>query len=121
MNAFSSLDPVVTDVAQTLLSSPKPDRWQSVRLLTRVTPDGSTASQAFELREPSGQQVQGWYPSDAAIDHLYTQAKRHWALAQQAGQAKWYGMSITVQRDGRFAVDFEYRDDYREGDISRHG
>ena len=35
------------------------------------------------------------------------------------GQSRWYKMIVTVERSGKFNVEFEYKDDYQEGDIMK--
>jgi len=119
MNTIADLDHRIAQMARTLIDVPKPGPWQEVRVCTRITPDGSTSSQSFELRDASGRVAAGWFPPDAAMDHLFDLARACWTMAAGGASAPWYGMTVRIRPDGSFSTDFEYRQDYREGDISR--
>jgi hypothetical protein len=43
--------------------------------------------------------------------------RQHWRSCEECGQPRWYMMTIKLERTGKYTVDFEYRDDYKEGDI----
>ena len=47
--------------------------------------------------------------------------KRHWQLTQDLGQPRWFKMIVTVQRNGKFAVDFEYKDTITDQDMVDRG
>jgi hypothetical protein len=48
-------------------------------------------------------------------------ARSQWRLTRDLGLPRWYKMTITVERSGKFSVDFEYKDDYQEDDIMQRG
>jgi hypothetical protein len=43
----------------------------------------------------------------------------HWRTTQQLGLPRWYMMTVKLERSGKYSVDYEYRDDYQEGDIMK--
>ena len=119
MNALEALDPFLSQIARTLFDSSKPAPWLTATMRTRLTPDGSSASQSFELKDPAGRVIAGWFPSDAEMDFMYTLVRDCHRMSLNSKSQQWYGMNLQVQIDGRFATDFEYRDQYTEGDLSR--
>lgn len=64
-----------------------------------------------------GHADKGKGPDDEHLNKLSDLTLEHWRLAQRLGQPRWYNMIVTVERSGKFAVEFEYKDDYQEGDI----
>lgn len=38
---------------------------------------------------------------------------------QNLGQPRWYRMTVTVERSGRFSADVAYQDRYTTGDVMR--
>jgi Protein of unknown function, DUF600 len=121
MNTLKTLDSVITETAMCLASSVDLRDWRQVQLASTFVPSGDTGSQQCRLIKGDGHQLVGWYPSNAHLDQLYELTKRHWHLTQDLGQPRWYKMTATVERTGKFNVDFEYKDDYKEGDIMKRG
>jgi hypothetical protein len=119
VNRIVALDPLLMQIAKALVESPKQKDWQSVLVRTRITPDGTTASPSFQLEDLAGQTVAGWFPPDSKLDQIYELARECRRVSAERGARLWYGMTLRVWSDGRFETDFEFRDHYREGDISR--
>ncbi len=120
-NFLEVLDPLVTNTAGCLASSVDIPNWVRVGLTVSFVPTGDTSSLECKLTSNTGETVEGWYPSNQVLDHLYDLTKRHWKSTQDLGQPRWYKMIVTVERSGKFSVDFEYKDDYQEGDIMKRG
>lgn len=115
------LDPIVTDTALCLASSVDLPTWLSVQIAVTFVPTGETSSLECALTCASGKVIEGWYPNNEVLDHLYELTRRHWQSTQDLGQPRWYKMIVTVERSGKFNVEFEYKDDYQEGDIMKCG
>jgi hypothetical protein len=121
MKLLEELDPLIQDMSIGLALSIEGFDWLSVKLSTRVAPVSEVSAQECELNLADGKTVEGWYPENSFLDHLRKQALRHWRLAQELSQPRWYKMIVTVERSGKFNVEFEYKDDYQEGDIMKRG
>ncbi len=121
MNTLKALDSVITETAMCLASSVDIEDWSQVELACTFIPGGDSGSQECRLIKGDGQPEVGWYPSNRHLDQLYELTKKHWRLTQDLGQARWYMMTVTVERAGKFGVAFEYKDDYKEGDIVKRG
>ena len=121
LQAIKSLDVLITDIVTELHQSvPFPD-WRAVKMVSKYTPDASVSGHDFDFICADGSQGLGSLPGDAALIRLGNATKSHWRLTQDLGQPRWYKMIVTVERNGKFSVDFEYKDDYREGDIMKRG
>ena len=115
------LDPIVTDTAVCLAASVDVPTWTRAQLAATFVPNGETSSLKCTLTDADEKVIEGWYPLNDVLDHLYELTKRHWQSTQDLGQPRWYKMTVTVERSGKFSVDFEYKDDYQEGDIMKCG
>jgi hypothetical protein len=115
--ALSSLDEATTKVARALAGAFTEEPWDGLRYCSRWTPAGDVGADDFWIT------VQGierqTLPDLAASLRVSDAAKAHWQLTQKLGQARWYKMTLTVERTGKFNVAFEYKDDYKEGDIMK--
>jgi hypothetical protein len=94
---------------------------QSLRFTYRITPDGSVSAPDYWFGSDGSHAEVKDYPSDAVHDSVSEAARSQWRLTQDLGLPRWYKMTITVERSGKFSVDFEYKDDYKEGDIMQRG
>lgn len=95
--------------------------WVQVKANLAFTPDASVGSQTFHFLRQSGVLDKGSSPSRSAELRIGQLAEQHWRLTQDLGLPRWYKMTVTVERSGKFSVDFEYKDDYKEGDIMQRG
>ena len=121
LQSIKSLDALMTDIVTELYQSvPFPD-WRAVTMFSKYTPDASVSGHDFDFIRADGSQGLGFLPADAALIRLGNTTKSHWRLTQDLGQPRWYKMIVTVERGGKFSVDFEYKDDYQEGDIMKRG
>ena len=94
--------------------------WQCVRYEVRWNPAGDTSGDDYWLASFAGTEVKK-YPDVQAAVEVSDASHHHWKLTQDLGQPRWYKMIVTVERSGKFRVDFEYKDDYKEGDILQRG
>jgi hypothetical protein len=121
MSALVQLDNVISDLAMTLFREAPTERWERQRLEASYTPDGGVGGHDYWYELDDGKVDRGISPHASARSAIRALTKNHWRLTQDLGQARWYKMTVTVERSGKFSVDFEYKDDYQEGDIMRRG
>jgi hypothetical protein len=117
MNHFSKIDAAVTELAQALYAASPLSDWESQKLSAAYAPSGSQSMHRYTYVLKNGATEQGTLPADRYQDKIEELTLRHWQLTQDLGQARWYKMIVTVERSGKFNVEFEYKDDYKEGDI----
>jgi hypothetical protein len=117
MEKLKDLDALNTQIAQSLFAAPPMEDWMSVKATLAFTPDASVGSQTFHFLRSSGLVDKGSSPRRSAELMVGQLAEQHWRLTQDLGLPRWYKMIFTVERTGKFSVDFEYKDDYKEGDI----
>jgi hypothetical protein len=113
------LDEASTLVAKATVDAFPNQAWQKVRYCSRWTPAGDVGSDDFWI-ELNGEEKQVLPDLQSSL-RVSDAAKTHWRLTQDLGQPRWYKMIVTVERTGKFSVDFEYKDDYKEGDIMKRG
>ncbi len=113
---LNRLDTAVQEVGMALAGAFPSEPWKSIRYAARWTPTGDVGADDFWLVGDSGVE-QKVLPEISASLHVSDAAKHHWQLTQELGQPRWYKVIVTVERSGKFAVEFEYKDDYQEGDI----
>jgi len=117
MSTLEALDAVIGELATTLhASSPLPD-WQQVTLFAKYAPDGSTAGHDYDYLLPDGRVDQGVSPGPAARQAIRQLTRRHWTLTQELGQPRWFKLVLRVDRDGRFSVEFEFKDVVLDSDM----
>ena len=121
METFKQFDLLISEIANELYQSVPLRDWKSVKMFSKYTPDASVSGHDFDIIRSDGSLDQGEAPEDAALIRLSKKTERHWRLTQDLGQPRWYKMIVTVERSGKFSVDFEYKDDYQEGDIMKRG
>ena len=114
------LDELTTQIASVLHTSAPRSDLSTMRLIAKFSPTGDAAKHDYEYRDALGRELCE-LPAAAARDDIYRLTRRHWQRTQDVGQARWYKMDVTVQREGRFAVEFAYDDGYVEGDVLRRG
>lgn len=93
--------------------------WQEVVIRTRIAPLGNVSSLQFTFRLADGRIGTGIEPVREAERLLDDATFAHWRLTQDLGLPRWYMMTVRLERSGQYSVDFEYRDDYQEGDIMK--
>lgn len=120
MSIPSELDSGAAEICQQLFATaPAGDAWQAISMVAKYTPDGSVSGHDFCLRLSSGSNDDGFLPPSGRRAVLYGATRRHWRLTQDLGLPRWYKMTVMVERTGKFSIDFEYKDDYKEGDIMK--
>jgi hypothetical protein len=117
MNVLKELDSATTKLVEAVFASVPMTNWKNLECRIRVVPDGSVLRRQVTF-------FLGLGVIDRSSDllslpgrDLTTLALDHWKLTQNLGQSRWYMMTIKLERSGKYTVDFEYRDDYKEGDI----
>lgn len=115
---LEQIDAATRELAQTLITAYASEAWERIRYVSRWTPVGDVGSDDFWLCQDGKEAKRS--PSDMSRYLAVSRAaKRHWEITQSVGQPRWYKMGMTISSSGRFSVDFEYKDDYKEGDIMR--
>jgi hypothetical protein len=121
MHPLAALDDVLSELATVLYQSCPVSNWSRLLLYSKYTPDGSISAHDYDYHLDDGTVDRGSAPDAATEQRIDQLTRRHWRLTQDLGQARWFKMTVTVHRDGRFSADFEYRDDYKDEDIVRRG
>ncbi len=117
---FAKLDDATTAVITAIVNAFDSTKWNRIRHEARWTPSGDVGADDYWIEVHSG-------PSTKVLPEIgpsllvSKSSKLHWQLTQDLGQPRWYKMIVTVERSGKFTVDFEYKDDYQEGDIIKRG
>lgn len=115
---LNKLDESVQAIAGALFAVCESSGAAKVRFCFRVTPDASVLAPDYWFTSPEGA-VRKDFPKRELESLVEDAALRHWRLAQDFGQPRWYMMTVNLERSGKYSVDFEYRDDYKEGDIMK--
>ncbi|MCU0763920.1 MAG: hypothetical protein MUF76_13430 [Hydrogenophaga sp.] len=113
------LDQATAAIATPLYAGLQERKAPSLRFTYRVTPDGSVSAPDYWFKSDNSETEVKDYPSDAVHEAVVEAARAHWRLTQDLGLPRWYKLIMSVQRGGKFSVDFEYKDDYKEGDMMR--
>lgn len=121
MSAIEQLDAVLTELVTKLFHSVPFQDWKAATVFSKYTPDASVGAHDFDFVLEDGSPGLNVLPPDDALAMVGKLSKRHWRLTQDLGLPRWYKMTVTVERSGKFSVDFEYKDDYKEGDIMQRG
>ena len=121
MTGLVELDRVTSELAAHAFAAVPMTDWERVQIFLKSTPDGSVRARSYDFLLSGGNLDQGSSPNRNADQLVDDAAAKHWRLTQDLGQPRWYKMIVTVERSGKFSVDFEYKDDYREGDIMKRG
>lgn len=115
MSDLTRLDALMTEIAGLVYQSvPMPD-WRTVTLHAYYTPDGSVSGHDFDYLLEDGQLDRSSGPSTEMLRQISDATEKHWA----ASQPRWYAMHLVVSRDGKISTNWEYKDNYQEGDIMR--
>ncbi len=120
MAGLSELDGLVSKIAMTIYTSPPVADWSSAKFISKYSPTGVGAFE-FAYTDSTNEVDESETPNAQAICELSDYTHLHWRLNQDIGQPAWYKMIVNVERSGKFNVEFEYKDDYQEGDILKRG
>jgi hypothetical protein len=120
MAGLSDLDQLVTKIAMTTYESTPVADWSRAKLVAKYAPSGVGAFE-FAYTDTANHVEEGESPDAESICKLSDFTHGHWQMNQDLGQPRWYKMIVTVERSGKFNVEFEYKDDYQEGDIMKRG
>ena len=113
------LDQATTAVVQQAWRAVPSIDWQRVMARIRIAPLGNVSSIDFSFQMADGRTGTGIEPVLEEERRLDDAAYAHWRLTQDLGQPRWYMMTVQLDRSGRYSVEFEYRDYYKEGDIMK--
>lgn len=119
MSDIEKIDSAVQRVALHVFGAVPEIAWTRVVARIRMAPSGKATNYQLTALMTDGRGDEGFRTVSAEMDRLSDAVDDHWHLTQDLGQPRWYMMTVTVERSGKYAVDFEYRDDYQEGDISK--
>lgn len=119
MQGLQKLDQTTTAVVQHAYRAVPSIEWSQVRVRTRIAPLGNVSSIQFTFHLADGRVDKGIEPIREEERLLDDATLAHWRLTQELGQPRWYMMTVNLERSGKYSVDFEYRDDYQEGDIMK--
>lgn len=114
--ALETLDGLQKSIALAFFESISAKEWQLAKMMARYSPSGVGALD-FRTESAAGNSRQ--MPLDDHLDKLTVLTMEHWRTTQALGLPLWYMMTISLQPTGKYAIDFEYRDDYQEGDIMK--
>jgi hypothetical protein len=118
--SLTTLDEATTDVVRAVVAAFENTPWSRICYAARWTPAGDVGADDYWLSDDIGTTTKV-LPDLMPSVGVSNASKRHWRMTQDLGQARWYKMTVTVERSGKFSIDFEYKDDYQEGDIMRRG
>ena len=121
IEGLKEFDSSLSNLAAAVFAAYRDQPWHRLRYVAKFTPTADVWAGDYDLIDKEGNVDQSTAPDTTtayAIDKL---SHRHWRLTQDLGQPRWYKMIVTVERSGKFGVDFEYKDDYQEGDIMKRG
>ena len=115
---LTEIDKATTLVVRTLVQAFASTEWTRILYEARWTPAGDVGADDFWIDDLFGKTTKVLPEISTSI--LVSEAsKNHWQLTQDLGQPRWYKMIVAVERSGKFSVEFEYKDDYQEGDIMK--
>lgn len=117
-NELQELDHALHHVVAALAAGYAADRWDSLHYKSRWTPAGDVGSDDF-WKIVDGQKIKASPSNLNDYFAVSNAAKHHLNLSEQLGHPRWYMMTVKLSRNGKYTVDFEYRDDYEEGDIMK--
>jgi hypothetical protein len=115
--SLATIDAKITEIA-TKVAGAFDGRWSQIRYVVRWNPDGDVSRDDYWVKTENLEATKR-YPDVVTSVAISNATRSHWRLVQDLKQPRWYKMTMTVERAGNFNVEFEYKDDYREGDISR--
>ena len=118
MEVLQTLDAAQSAIAKAVFLTFERRAWDVVEYRAAFTPTADVWSSAYDLIHDGGRK-ESVLPTVAQSGSINSLAHQHWRLTQELGLRRWYKMTVKVQRTGHFNVEFEYRDQYREGDIMR--
>ena len=121
MNRLEQIDGLNQEIAKALFESVPMPSWTEVVAVTKSTPDGSALSRTVRFGLLDGTVDRGSSPVRKYERRFSELTEQHWRLTQDLGFPRWFAMTVTVQRSGKCSFEFEYKDDYKEGDIMQRG
>jgi hypothetical protein len=118
--SLSDFDEATTQVVQTLVSAFPDMSWHRIRYWARWTPSGDVGADDYWIEDENGTTTKV-LPDLAPAIAVSDASKHHWRVTQELGQQRWYKMIVEIERSGKYTVDFQYKNDYKEGDIMQPG
>jgi hypothetical protein len=119
MQSIVELDKATESVVRCVYAAIPAIDWQQVVARMRIAPLGNVSSIQFTFRLADGRVSDEAQPLREAERLLDDATFEHWRITQDLGQPRWYMMTVKIERSGKYLVEFEYRTDYQEGDISK--
>jgi hypothetical protein len=121
MHALKELDKVIAALGTELYSCAPIGNWVRQKLIATYTPSADVGGHDYIYELDNFKIEEGLSPGAQQRQIIRALTRQHWQSTQDLGQPRWYKMTVTVERTGKFSVDFEYKDDYHEGDIMKRG
>ena len=115
---LKSIDEATVDVVTKLHAALSLYGAEEVRFCFRVSPDGSVTAPDYWFIKQDGTKTKD-YPPKSERRSVSDSAQAHWHLVQDLGQPRWYMMTINLSLAGKYSMEFEYCDNYHEGDIMK--
>lgn len=120
LGTLKELDAVLAELAATLYREAPLPHWEQQRLIARYTPDGGVGSHEYIYTLQDGREEHGQSPaSGAARAAVRELTRKHWDQSAALGQPRWYQLTLTLDRQGKYRTEFGYSDAYETGDIMR--
>lgn len=118
MSHLARLDACLSETARVVFESVPLPEWQRAVMTVKYAPTGLAAFE-FLYVTSDGATHEDQSPDGQHMAKLWGLARDHQQITSASGQPPWFAMVLTVERSGRFGADFEHRERYQEGDITR--
>lgn len=102
---LQKLDEATIDVATKLHAALLSYGAGGVRFCYRVTPDGGVTAPDYWFTQADGSEKRD-LPSRPERRAVNESADAHWHLTQALGQPRWYMMTVSLSRNGKYSTVF---------------
>lgn len=119
MGSIREMDQAVIQLASELQANAPFRNWQRQRLTAAYTPQAGVGAHEYAYWLQDGTVNRSDSPNAAARVRIRELTATLWRLSQESGQAPWFKMNLDLDAGGKYSIDFEYRDNYQEGDIMK--
>ena len=114
---LAQLDQIINQIAGALFDAVPLTEWESVDLVARMSPDTKNTKLNYQFRLATG----GIDTSRINLDSILKITElleKHRQLVDQMGYPWWFEIRMNVSKNGRYKVDFGYRDSYAPEDLA---
>ena len=113
------MDQAVIQLASELHASAPFRSWQRQRMTAAYTPNADVGAHEYAYWLPDGTVNRSDSPNASARARIRELTSKIWRISQESGQAPWFKLKLDLDAGGKYSIDFEYRDNYAEGDIMK--